>query len=221
MTCSLHREEIFIFLRANDLSLGPTLWWLFTRAQMLGLKMSGYVSRGHPSWPLPDWIWEIPLTLTLWLLRPLPTATAKWSPHHHLWADSWLATNYHQDGALTSRGERSRRELNRSNRPRLGCNGRCRMRHDNVVCLQKEFATSTAAVTVYCLVCIPDYWNSIKWKLSKKNQTSSVFCLFEGSSGESGDNFNKSLSIHYVQIFVEIQKQMLLHSYVCMYACVY
>ncbi len=168
MTCSLHREEIFIFLRANDLSLGPTLWWLFTRAQMLGLKMSGYVSRGHPSWPLPDWIWEIPLTLTLWLLRPLPTATAKWSPHHHLWADSWLATNYHQDGALTSRGERSRRELNRSNRPRLGCNGRCRMRHDNVVCLQKEFATSTAAVTVYCLVCIPDYWNSMKWKLSKK-----------------------------------------------------
>lgn len=121
---------------ANDLSLGPTLWWLFTRAQMLGLKMSGYVSRGHPSWLLPDWIWEIPLTLTLWLLRPLPTATAKWSPHHHLWADSWLATNYHQDGALTSRGEQSSSETVWSNRPRLGCSGRCCIRHesyDNVV----------------------------------------------------------------------------------------
>lgn len=33
-----------------------------------------------------------------------------------------------------------------------------------------------------------------------------MFCLtlFEGSSGESGNNFNKSLSIQYVQHFVEI-----------------
>lgn len=98
---AFRREQIFIFLRANDLSLGPTHWWLFTRAQMLGLKMTGNVSGRHPS---SDRLWlnpSDPIDIDSVTFKAITFHRPRWSPHHRFWADSWLATNYWQEKALT------------------------------------------------------------------------------------------------------------------------
>ncbi len=95
------REEIFIFLRANDLSPGPTHWWLFTRAQMLGLKMSGNVSGRHPSSGRPWLNPSDPIDIDSVTFKTITFHRPRWSPHHRFRADSWLATNYWQEKALT------------------------------------------------------------------------------------------------------------------------
>lgn len=95
------REEIFILLRANDLSPGPTHWWLFTRAQMLGLKMSGNVSGCHPSSGRPWLNPSDPIDIDSVTFKTITFHRPRWSPHHCFRADSWLATNYRQAKALT------------------------------------------------------------------------------------------------------------------------
>ncbi len=150
---------------------------------MLWAQNEWLCQQGPSSWLLLDWIWENPIDIDSVTLRPLPTATAKWSPHHHLWADSWLATNYHQDGALTSRGgtRQTRAKQSEVIGPRLGCNGRCWMRHNNVVCLQKEFAnqccTLLQCIIWYGLRITEIEWNGDCQKRSKFISGSVSHCL--------------------------------------------
>lgn len=61
---------------------------------MLGLKMSGNVSGGYPSSCHPWLNPSDPIDIDFVTFKAITFHRPRWSPHHLLWADSWLATNY-------------------------------------------------------------------------------------------------------------------------------
>lgn len=68
---------------------------------MLGLKMSGNVSRRHPSSDRPWLNPSDPIDIDSVTFKAITFHRPRWSPHHRFRADSWLATNYWQEKALT------------------------------------------------------------------------------------------------------------------------
>lgn len=68
---------------------------------MLGLKMSGNVSGRHPSSDRPWLNPSDPIDIDSVTFKAITFHRPRWSPHHRFRADSWLATNYWQEKALT------------------------------------------------------------------------------------------------------------------------